>query len=598
MKTKHQISNYWLLLLMALSFSCNTSQIVDSSPEPADPDTYDMSLWEGIETGIRSGFGSTDVAYSKSIPPSGDLSESINLQGWKGERVSCKLLVWSAETAQNIRISTTGLNGDGSEISEEAITISLVKYVLTDQFLNENGGACGPRDNDQVPVHLSPDILSDENTFSILNHGTRPVWISIDIPTDAVAGIYSGKVKIKSKSGSFNHDLQLEVLDRALPPPSDWAFHLDLWQNPFAVARYHEVELWSQDHMDLLRTYLTMLAEAGQKCITTTINDRPWGWEKPCYDDFRSMIDWTKKIDGSWEYDYQNFDSYVKLAMDCGITKQINCYTMVPIRNDFVWFDEAVSDTIVEKLYPGTSEYEAFWRPFLADFSQHLKSRGWLEKTTIALDEREEEEMTNMFKFIAEAAPEFKITMAGFYHESINLDIYDFSSNWRDYGRIPAEAIQKRKDAGLITTYYVACGIPQPNNFTFSPPAESCFEGWLASAMGFDGFLRWAYNSWPVNPMMDSRYIKWPAGDTYFIYPGPLSSVRFERLREGIQDYEKIRILREELDQKTGAEAQAAKIRLDEFLSTIDSKTLDKKSAAEVIQEGKLLINEIANTAF
>ena len=37
------------------------------------------------------------------------------------------------------------------------------------------------------------------------------------------------------------------------------------------------------------------------------------------------------------------------------------------------------------------------------------------------------------------------------------------------------------------------------------------------------------------------------AGDTFMVYPGPLSSIRFERLREGIQDYEKIRILRDTL---------------------------------------------------
>ena len=116
--------------------------------------------------------------------------------------------------------------------------------------------------------------------------------------------------------------------------------------------------------------------------------------------------------------------------------------------------------------------------------------------------------------------------------------------------------------------------------------------------MGFDGFLRWAYNSWPENPMIDSRYIKWPAGDTYFIYPGPLSSVRFERLREGIQDYEKIRILREELDQSTSLEAAAARAKLDVFLGSINPQTLDSKSAANAINEGKELIYEIGKSVY
>ncbi len=588
-----------LFLCIALfACSCSNLEKPDFPSEPADPDSFDLSVWEDVMPGIHSGFGSLDLAYSKSIPPAGDITKSIELQGWKGERVYCKLIIWSSETEENISILSGKLKSGKNSISTEAISISVVQYVLTDQFLNEKGGACGPRDNDKTPVHLVPDILSDKSSFMIETQGTRPVWISIDIPSDAPAAIYTGEISIKSKSGKAKHDITLEVLNHELPPPSDWVFHLDLWQNPFAVARYHDVELWSPEHMDLLKSYLTMLAAAGQKCITTTINDRPWGWEKPCYDDFRSMIDWTKKSDGSWEYDYQIFDSYVNLAMECGISKQINCYTMVPIRNDFVWYDEEKADTIFQKMFPGTPEYEEFWLPFLADFSDHLESKAWLEKTTIALDEREEEEMANMFTFIAEAAPEFKITMAGFYHESINLDIYDFSSNWRDYGRIPDEAIQKRKDAGLITTYYVACGIPKPNNFTFSPPAESCFEGWIASAMGFDGFLRWAYNSWPINPLIDSRYIKWPAGDTYFIYPGPLSSIRFERLREGIQDYEKIRIIKNELEAGTSMESGLELEKLNDFLKGIDAKTLDTESAADVINKGKSLLNEIVKSTF
>lgn len=574
-----------------LCFFCQQKQILNFSTEPADPDVHDMSVWNNIETGVYSGFGSLDSSYSKSIPPRGDITETIKLQGWKGERVNCKLLVWIKDKAQEILINAEDFNNDKFSINRDHITISALQYVLVDEFLNELSRACGPRDNAKVPVHIRTDILSNENTFFLESSGTRPVWISIDIPSNTSAGIYEGSITRKSQSGVVKHHVELEVLNRELPDPAEWSFHLDLWQNPFAVARYHDVELWSREHIDLLKPYLTMLAEAGQKCITTTINDRPWGWEKPCYDDFRSMVEWTKKKGGSWEYDYRIFDLFVNLAMECGISKQINCYTMVPIRNDFVWFDEVLSDTIVQKLYPGTPEYEALWRPFLADFSKHLESKGWLDKTTIALDEREEEEMANMFKFIGEAAPEFKITMAGFYHESVNMAIYDFSSNWRDYGRIPNEAIQKRKEAGLISTYYVACGIPKPNNFTFSPPSESCFEGWIASAMGFDGFLRWAYNSWPEDPLVDSRYIKWPSGDTYFIYPGPLSSVRFERLREGIQDYEKIRILRETLPENS-----ADKKKLIEFLASIDPGTLEERTAGEVVNKGKQLVYELTKS--
>ena len=428
------------------------------------------------------------------------------------------------------------------------------------------------------------------------NPETRPVWISVDIPSETPAGIYKATISVESSSGTENHSISIEVLNKTLPAPSAWSFHLDLWQNPFAVARFNKVKLWSPEHITLLRPLLTMLAQAGQKCITTTLINDPWAGQT--FDPYGSMIKWIKKADGTWVYDYSVFDLYVNLAMESGITEQINCYSMVPVGNKFSWYDEKSSKTITIESIPGTKAYEDIWSSFLNDFKVHLRAKGWLAKTAIALDEREEEEMEKMFKFLKQAAPELKISMAGFYYGKINSAIYDFCSNWRHVDSISGNIIEARRRLGLKTTYYVACGIPKPNNFTFSPSAESCYEGWFASAMGFDGFLRWAYNSWPENPLLDSRFIRWPSGDTYFVYPNAQSSIRFERLREGIQDYEKISILRKELAENPSKQAAVLKDRLSSFMSLINTKTLIKNSAGDVINEGKKLLVEIVKAVY
>jgi hypothetical protein len=581
-----------LFLFVVLSFAFDTGKYPELPDEPADPDTYDLSVWNNVKPGIHSGFGSIDVAYSKSIPPNGSIPESLSLRGWKGERVNGMLLVWSANSKEKISIKISGFSSDHGKISEERTSVSVVRYILTDEFPGGNDR----RDKAKFPAHLKPDLLSKANSFILDTPGTRPVWISVDIPSDAPAGIYTGTISRQSASGTVNHEIVLEVLNKTLPAPSEWSFHLDLWQNPYAVARFHGVKLWSKAHVDMLRPLLKKLADAGQKCITTTLIDKPWGdntGNGPCFDSYGSMINWTRKKDGSWKYDYTVFDQYVSLDMECGIKGQINCYSMVPISNKFTWFDEETAETVVKEAFPGTAEYEDIWRNFLGDFKIHLREKGWLEKTTIGLDEREEEEMTKMFSFLKQTAPEFKIAMAGFYYKELNSSIYDFSSNWRHTGIISGNVIESRKKSGLKTTYYVACMIPKPNNFTFSFPSESCYEGWFASAMGFDGFLRWAYNSWPENPVIDSRYTRWPSGDTYLVYPDALSSVRFERLREGIQDYEKIRILRKELTENPSKEAAAAKERLNNFMNSINTKTLESRSAADVINEGKNLVFEI-----
>jgi hypothetical protein len=556
--------------------------------ESADPDAVDLSVWNNVKPGLHSGFGSVDVAYFKSMPPAGAVTETLKLQGWKGERVNGMLLVWSPGREADIRITTEGFSNENSRLAKENVSISAVGYVLSDAF----DGPVDRPDKGKFPVHLKPDRLSGTNGFTLDGPGTRPVWISLDIPREAPAGLYQGTISRQSSSGTVRHPVVLEVQDATLPPPSEWSFHLDLWQHPDAVARWGKVAAWSPEHLALLRPMLTMLARAGQKCITTTIVEEPW--KHQTFDAFGSMVKWTKKSNGSWMYDYSRFDSYVSLAMECGINRQINCYSMVPVGNKVTWYDETSAKMVAAELLPGTVEYEAVWGGFLKNFTAHLRQKGWLDKTTIALDERDHDEMRKLFAFLKTASPELKISMAGSYFKELNPLINDFSSNFNHIDALAGGVLESRKQAGLKTTYYVACCIPEPNTFTFSPPAEACYIGWLASALRFDGFLRWAYNSWAENPETDSRFIRWPAGDAYLVYPNAQSSIRFERLREGIQDYEKIRILRQALAGNASAEAAAARARLDAFMNTINTKTLRAgKPAADVINQGKRLLGEI-----
>ena len=60
------------------------------------------------------------------------------------------------------------------------------------------------------------------------------------------------------------------------PAPSEWAYHLDLWQSPFAVARYYQVPLWSQEHLDAMRPLMKMLAEDVYKRQSVYQDQKAW----------------------------------------------------------------------------------------------------------------------------------------------------------------------------------------------------------------------------------------------------------------------------------------------------------------------------------
>ena len=383
---------------------------------------------------------------------------------------------------------------------------------------------------------------------------------------------------------------EIEVVNRTLPEPQKWAFHLDLWQNPYAVARYYQVPLWSKEHFDAMRPIMKMLANAGQRAITASIMYKPWAGQTE--DHYDSMIFRMKKLDGTWVYDYTVFDKWVEFMMnEVGIKDLISCYTMIPWALSFDYFDQATNRVQFIKAAPSEEAYAEYWGTFLKDFSRHLREKGWFEKTAISMDERPMEAMREAIKVIKAADPEFKITLAGNYHEEIQGDLYYLSIPYGN--QFPEEVKAERERKGQISTVYTCCTEAFPNTFTFSEPAEAAWTVLHAVAGGYDGYLRWAVNSWPMDPLRDSRFRTWAAGDTYSIYPGPRSSIRFERLVEGLQDCEKIHILREELAAK-GANGKLKKlnVKLSEFTPEGWMKT-NKKSPALMVSELNALLNEM-----
>jgi hypothetical protein len=272
--------------------------------------------------------------------------------------------------------------------------------------------------------------------------------------------------------------------------------------------------------------------------------------------------------------------------MDLGVRQMIDCYSIVPWNNEIHYKDAKTGRFIDVIAKPGTETFRVMWEPFLKDFAKHLKEKGWLEITNIALDERNKEEMGAAFDLIAKVAPELGVAYAD---NQQTYKRYTNSDNVSTAVQHPIDPkdLAERRAKGLNTTFYVYCGNRFPNQFTFSAPAESAYMGWYAEAAGYDGVLRWAFNSWVENPLVESRFRTWPAGDTYIVYPQARSSIRYERMIEGIQDYEKIQIVKKKLEEKNDAARLKA-------LQTAIAKLSDIKNTRwnEDLNAAKALLDE------
>ena len=515
-------------------------------------------LKQAQESAVLAGWGSTDVRYPRESASVREcpLTQALSMRVWRGESVPAQAVVCTGAGH-----SIDSLSVSLADLPESfAVRAGFVGYVMTDELNRDGSGGCGYRrkaDFDSSYVADPIDHLTE--IMAVPENSVQPIWLTVDVPEDIPAGKYDGRVMVyDGKEEIASLKFSLSVSGRTLP--QDNPFHLDLWQNPYAVARYHGVEPFSPEHFALMRPVMQLYADAGGKAITASITHKPWNGQT--YDPFESMVTWMRKADGTWWFDYTVFDMWVEFMMSLGVDGQINCYSMVPWKLSFQYFDQASNSFRFLDASPGDMEYEEFWTRMLRSFAGHLREKGWFDITMIAMDERPMEDMLAAVEVIKNADPDFRIAFEGNCHEEL-LDVLDYYCIpvWDSY---PDGSVSKRRAEGKVTTYYTCCSESWPNTFTFSYPAEAEWIGWYIAARDLDGYLRWAFNSWPGDPMHDSRFTAWAAGDTYLVYPGGISSIRFERLKAGITAYRKIMALREEFI-RTGNKAGMA--RLEKALS-------------------------------
>lgn len=578
-----------LIILGAFLFSINSlnTQTSTNYEEASNPISTNPSLWVKVSAPQVS-WGSTDIRYKKEEPaPIARLKKDINLTAWKGERVSAQLVVWTPEALDNLSFIVSDLTSGKETISKDNVRTGFVRYVMTDELNKDGKGGCGYRKSSDYDSTLVADPIDHiASTLTVPANATQGGWISVRVPQQVKAGKYTGTVTVKDGDKVLSElKLAVNVKNRTLPASTEWAFHLDLWQNPYAEARYYNVEPFSKEHFDRMRPDMQNYVDAGGKVITASIMHKPWNGQT--YDPFESMVTWLKKADGTWYFDYTVFDKWVEYMMSLGVKKQINCYSMVPWRLSFQYFDQASNSFKYLDAKPGEAAYDEFWGNMLTSFAKHLKEKGWFDITHISMDERPMKDMLATLKVIRKADKDFKVSLAGTYHDELVKELHDYCIAIGE--KFPAEVIKSRKEAGQVTTYYTCCTEPRPNTFTFSAPAEAEWLGWFAAKENLDGYLRWALNSWVKNPLQDSRFTAWAAGDTYMIYPEGRSSIRFERLIEGIQSYEKIRILKEEFEKKGN---KSAIKKIDKILKAFDEFSLEEIPAATVVTKAKEAINK------
>ena len=148
-------------------------------------------------------------------------------------------MLWTNVNLDDVQIAVTDLRSGKAVIPASAICTNFVRYVMTDE-LNKDGSGCGYRNPADWDSSVVADVRAINKTLPVRRNTTQPIWANVWVPQDAKPGNYTAQITVSGKNMKPQTlQLKLQVINRTLPSPQQWATNLDLWQNPYSVARYY-----------------------------------------------------------------------------------------------------------------------------------------------------------------------------------------------------------------------------------------------------------------------------------------------------------------------------------------------------------------------
>ena len=460
-------------------------------------------------------------------------------------------------------------------------------------FVDHPTDSTGVRDYwpDALPPLNEPiDVEAAEN---------QPLWVRVHVPEDAKPGLYQATLSLKADGFSATAPIVLLVWDFTLPKRNhlETAFGLSVGN----IFRYHGLKT-EEEKRKVLDLYLSSFGEHRISPYDPTPLDPIRVKFLPEADPPRAEIDFTafdKAMERAVEeYGFTNFRLAIQ-GMGGGTF-------------------HARHEPKISGFGEDTPEYKAMFASQVKQIEAHLREKGWLDMAFVYwFDEpapKDYEFVANGMKRLEKYAPGLTrmITEQPSGDFDAHVNVWCPVSHNYDH-----EAAEARRKHGERFWWYVCTGPKAPycTLFIDHPATELRVWHWQTWQREIVGTLVWTSNYWtssaaypdePQNPYEDPMgYVSgystpkgtkrfWGNGDGRFIYPPlaaatpsstpvlepPVTSIRWEMLREGVEDYEYLYMLRELLKEKGGALPASKRAKFAELLEVPESITKDMTTFA------------------
>lgn len=499
-------------------------------------------------------------------------NRSETLHAWKNDRAVSELVLSAiGGDFTNVTIQASDLTDGKKKITKDNVTATFIRSTKAYAYgyIYGNDVPAATEDNRAE----ASDILWQTTPIAIKADTLQPVWVEFAIPKTAKSGTYKTQLTVTADqlTQPLVFDYEVRVQNAELPDNYSDTFDIELWQYPYTSAEYYNVEPFSEEHLEIMKSSMELYKKIGGHAITASIIEDAWNGQTYSANavHYPSMIKWIKNGD-TFTYDYTDFDKWVSFNKSLGIGDKIVLYSVAPWHNSFTYWEngELVREVFYIQPTNGsayyTENYTILWTDFLTDLVTHLTEKGWFDDSYIGIDEQGFSSTAfDLIESVKNKDGKCLKTAGAMdsFIEKKNLAMRVTDLNVGDTAVAAHQAefdqlLKDREAKGLRTTLY-SCTGHRPGNFSLSAPVESYWSIVNAGKSGTAGFLRWAYDAWVEDPLNDTTHSKFEPGDCFLIYPDektardPISrsSVRLERMAEGVRDVNKLAVIEKEAPQ-------------------------------------------------
>jgi hypothetical protein len=463
----------------------------------------------------------------------GSEGAEVAVSACRNEYASGQFVVRAAQSLKSVQVSLSPLRNDagGTGVEARARFVGYVPVASNTPDTPEDEFWC-------VAPCLVPDPLLLDDSVAVPAGENQPVWLTFFVPAEASPGVWAGVAEVTADGEKLEVPIRLTVHPVTLPAEQHlWVTN---WMNLGNYARHYGTEMFTPRFWEVVEAYAANVAAHRQNVIEVPQN----------------LVHIYQEADGTLSCDFTDWDRWVNIFDRVGAAKRIEGGS-VARRGDgkweSTWFDwvefKVTSRATGERVQ---LDAVAVIEKLLKAVAAHLKGRGLLDRYLLhVVDEpapHTEEDYKRKSSLVHEWVPNVRYIeamscadMRGYLDVWVpNINFFD--EVWPGY--------LKLREENDFELWFYTCMFPTgryPNRFLDFTLLKARILHWINWRYRLPGYLHWGLNFWTEKPFEQDRIREnLPPGDCWIVYPGPegpLDSLRWEQMREGLQDYELLWLL-------------------------------------------------------